>query len=529
MAAMALRVLGVAAVGGAAVGTTQYTQDEGFRRTVKFWTVAMPAYLHYRAVELAVSNRSPKEQEEAFARLHRVYAPKMEALVYRLRGFYLKLVQVGSTRDELLPEEYMRWAKKTQDSVPTELSGAEVRSVVEASIGQRIEDVFESFEDEPIGAASIGQVHRGVLRNGRAVAVKVQYPRIEERFRADIATSKRFAKLAQPQYIPFMEEVERQFRTEFDYRGEADNLRIIRDLVMPKYGSKVAIPEPVLPLCTKTVLVMDYLPGIRLVDGIKEQYRKLAARLGRSFEDLEREHRENIHSGSATSASLRTAKWSVFLLNLYFLVRDTICNGAKWVLNCSVGKLTGRRWVYDERIHMINLAVILSLLVEVHGYQLFECGSFNADPHPGNVLLCPDGRLGLIDYGQVKHLSLEARLLYAQLMEALRRDDREEIVRLFAKMGFVSQKMDPECLYRRACFFHDRDSEDVTGGKNVQLFMEEVNKLDPVVSQSGEFILVGRMNFLMRGMGNAFNLSLRMSELWHPFAQRLLRQHGLAP
>ena len=133
-----------------------------------------------------------------------------------------------------------------------------------------------------------------------------------------------------------------------------------------------------------------------------------------------------------------------------------------------------------------------------------------------------------LSFVQVKHISLEARILYAQLIEALHCDDREEIVAKFVEMGFVSERMDPECLYRRACFFHDRDTDDITHGKNIQLFMEEVNKIDPVVSQSGDYILLGRMNFLMRGMGNAFNLSLRISDHWLPFAHRLLVEHGLA-
>lgn len=369
----------------------------------------MPAYVHYRAVEFSLRNKSPQEQADAYHRLHEIYSPKMERLVYDLRGFYLKLVQVGSTRDEFLPPEYMRWAKKTQDDVPTELSSDQIREVIEKSIGKRFEDVFQSFEDEPLGAASIGQVHRAVLHNGRAVAVKVQYPRIEDRFRADIATSKRFAKLAQPQYLPFMEEVERQFQTEFDYRGEAENLREIRDNILPVFGSKVVIPEPVLDLCTKNVLVMDFIPGTRLVDGIKDQYRKLAKRVGKSLEELEEQQKleaSKRRPHSSSSITLRRADWAVRLLNLYFLLHDHVVNSIRWLLNATIGVLSGGKyhWTYDERIVMINLAKVLNLLLDVHGYQILLSGCFNADPHPGNVLLCPDGRLGLIDYGQVTDL-----------------------------------------------------------------------------------------------------------------------------
>mmetsp|Transcript_39636 Transcript_39636/g.157606 ORF Transcript_39636/g.157606 Transcript_39636/m.157606 type:complete len:133 (-) Transcript_39636:1516-1914(-) len=120
-------------------------------------------------------------------------------------------------------------------------------------------------------------------------------------------------------------------------------------------------------------------------------------------------------------------------------------------------------------------------------------------------------------------MDLESRISYAKFMDALYRDDREEIVKLYGnELGFVSKYSDPDVMYRRACFFHDRDSDDVTEGLNIQLFMEEMDRRDPVISMADEFIMVGRLSFLMRGLGNAFNISLRISEYWYPFARGLL-------
>lgn len=91
----------------------------------------------------------------------------------------------------------------------------------------------------------------------------------------------------------------------------------------------------------------------------------------------------------------------------------------------------------------------------------------------GNILLLKDGRLGLIDYGQVKHISPETRLIYARLVKALAEDDKEKVVAIFHdEMKIETKNNDPEVLYRLAAFFHDRDSDDITGGLNVQLFME---------------------------------------------------------
>jgi predicted unusual protein kinase regulating ubiquinone biosynthesis (AarF/ABC1/UbiB family) len=82
---------------------------------------------------------------------------------------------------------------------------------------------------------------------------------METKFRSDIATTKAFCQLAMPQHDPAFDEIEKQFCTEFDYRGEGNNLKLIRDAIMPQWGSQVEIPKPYLEYCSKHILVMDYL------------------------------------------------------------------------------------------------------------------------------------------------------------------------------------------------------------------------------------------------------------------------------
>ena len=118
------------------------------------------------------------------------------------QGFYLKNAQFMSTlSDDFVPPQYMKWMVKCQDAVPTPFAPGGARKVVEASLGKPIEEIFSSWEDEPMGAASIGQVHRAVLKNGRRVVVKVQYPGIEHMFRSDITTTIQFCKLAMTQHV----------------------------------------------------------------------------------------------------------------------------------------------------------------------------------------------------------------------------------------------------------------------------------------------------------------------------------------
>ena len=106
-------------------------------------------------------------------------------------------------------------------------------------------------------------------------------------------------------------------------------------------------------------------------------------------------------------------------------------------------------------------------------------------PHfsPGNILLLgvEEGRpkLGLIDYGQVKVLTKEERLLFCKLIIALADDDKESICNLLEEAGYRSQRMDKDIMYKFARVAYDEDNEELTEGKHIQLYMEELHNKDP--------------------------------------------------
>lgn len=97
-----------------------------------------------------------------------------------------------------------------QDQVPAQPFSV-IRAILDSELD--FEKTFQSFESEPIGAASIGQVHRAVLKDGRRVVVKVCYPNVERLLRGDVRTIKMFAQVAQPVHVPGLEEMENQFQT----------------------------------------------------------------------------------------------------------------------------------------------------------------------------------------------------------------------------------------------------------------------------------------------------------------------------
>merc|ERR1712232_204779 len=158
----------------------------------------------------------------------------------------------------------------------------------ERELSRPINEVFASIEKEPIGAASIGQVHRATLLNGDKVVVKVMYPNVENVFRGDVRTIKMFCQIAQPVHVPALDEIEKQFMTEFDYFQEAKQMNQVRENlikggVMSASGSSpFQIPKPYLDLCTKQVLVMEELKGEKLAVSLQRDMERHAASLGKT-------------------------------------------------------------------------------------------------------------------------------------------------------------------------------------------------------------------------------------------------------
>jgi aarF domain-containing kinase len=144
------------------------------------------------------------------------------------------------------------------------------------------------------------------------------------------------------------------------------------------------------------------------------------------------------------------------------------------------------------------------------------------------VLLLKDGRLGLIDYGQVKHLAVEERIKYAKLILAIARDDKSEICRVFYdEMGTKTKYMKLEIGYKMACFYNDRDTVDLCGDKNIAYFIDYLEAEDPMVQLPEAYIMAARVSIMLRGMGNAFGLKLRTSKLWEDEARQFLASQGI--
>jgi ubiquinone biosynthesis protein len=185
---------------------------------------------------------------------------------------FIKLGQMLSGRPDLIPEELIKELERLQDFTPTFDGSLAIRRI-EEDLGQPIGNVFKHFESVPLASASIGQVHRATLHDGRQVVVKVQRPDIQDQIEVDMDILRALAKLAEkyreevrhynPQAI--VSALERTMELELDFKHELGNIRLFRKNAIER-NSRVIIPEPLEEYSSTRILTMEYVEGFKIND-----------------------------------------------------------------------------------------------------------------------------------------------------------------------------------------------------------------------------------------------------------------------
>jgi ubiquinone biosynthesis protein len=260
-----------------------------------------------------------------------------------LGGAWIKLGQLLALRFDLLPEAYCVELFGLLNRVAP-FPYAEVERILRSELGREVQEIFASFEREPFGSASIGQVHDAVLHNGRRVAVKVQRPGIDALLMCDIALMYRFSRLLDRTHLlggtrsrELIDELARWTREELDYNAEAANAATMRAHVRDE--NTEYDPEILLDYTTRRVLTAERLDGLLLVDIIRD--------LRADREDCTRRLRE-------AGYDLEQAATNI--------VRNFLS-------------------------------------------QAYANGIFHGDLHPANLILLPGNRIGYVDFGIIGRLS----------------------------------------------------------------------------------------------------------------------------
>ncbi len=287
-------------------------------------------------------------------------------VIEELGPTFVKLGQILSTRPDILPPDYIDAFSRLQDAVPP--FDAEVaQRIVSDELREPVDELFSEFEAEPVASASIAQVHRAVLPDGREVAVKIQRPDIEDRIRSDIHILQRLADAAEGQleqiglYSPstILQQFERAVTAELDFLAEAHNAEILRRNMAGMEG--VTVPEVHRRYSTHRVLTLAWIDG-----------RKVST--------------------------------------------------------------------FGER--ELDPRTFMDLVVGATYQQVFVDGFFHADPHPGNLLVEPDGSLAYVDFGLMGQLTRKQQELLVDLFVAIIFRDAQGVARACYRAGGAEGRLD---------------------------------------------------------------------------------------
>jgi len=299
---------------------------------------------------------------------HRLSAPdRLRSMFEELGPTFIKLGQVLACRPDLLPLEYAQELTKLTDSVAP-FPFAEAKEIIEQDLGSPLDVLFSEFDHTPLAAASIAQVHRAVLPDGREVMVKVQRPRIDQIISRDISILRGIASLIdthvrelKPFNVPgIVDEFSRTINRELDFFIEGSfALQLRRNF---EESPDLYIPAVYTDLSSKRVLVLERIEGVRIDD----------------------------YAG---------------IVRLGFDRKDIALKGAGAFFK-----------------------------------MVFQDGLFHADPHPGNIFVLRDGRLGLVDFGIMGRVNEENMDHFANVLVALAEHDYDALAQQYLHLGFVSEE-----------------------------------------------------------------------------------------
>ena len=396
---------------------------------------------------------SPPEHRERLDEAHALRtAEQVAETLGNMRGAFMKLGQMASYLDEGLPEHLRTALSQLQQAAPP-MSAELAAGVIEAELGAPPEAIFESWDAVPIAAASIGQVHRAMLRDGRAVAVKVQYPGVDDAIRADLGTAGMLFKGLSALYPgldsgPLVAELQARLLEELDYRLEAEN----QELFARWFAGHpfISVPAVVPELSAARVLTSELVDGVRF---------------------------------------------------------DEVLN-----------------WSQEER----DLAGEAIFRFVFRG--IYRLHAFNGDPHPGNYLFHPGGRVTFLDFGLVKRFDPAETEMFGAMIKATVGGDHAAFRRAVEQAGLLPPDQpfsDEDIIGYFSAFYHlvaeskVMRVEGAYASELVRRTFDATGPYGPIMKAANvprPFVIIQRINLglvaVLAQLGATANWRLIAEELW---------------
>ncbi|XP_034625152.1 aarF domain-containing protein kinase 1 isoform X2 [Trachemys scripta elegans] len=273
VASMARRALKLVSLAAASSGfylySSKYLDPNDFGAVRVGRAIATTAVITYDYLT-ALRSVPYGSQEYAYlkSQVHLRSAERLRDLCCANRGTFIKVGQHLGALDYLLPEEYTRTLKVLHSQAP-QSSMQEIEQVIREDLGKEIKELFVSFEDTPLGAASLAQVHKAVLQDGRTVAVKVQHPKVQAQCSKDILLME-ILLLTVKQIFPdfefmwLVDEAKKNLPLELDFLNEGRNAEKVAHML--KDFDFLKVPRIYWELSTRRVLLMEFVEGGQVND-----------------------------------------------------------------------------------------------------------------------------------------------------------------------------------------------------------------------------------------------------------------------
>ncbi|AEE91815.1 2-polyprenylphenol 6-hydroxylase [Tepidanaerobacter acetatoxydans Re1] len=380
-------------------------------------------------------------------------AQKVVMMLQELGPTFVKLGQVLSTRPDLIPKDYIEELKKLQDNVAP-FSFKEAKDQMEEDLGDKTDHIFLSIEEKPLAAASIGQVHRAVLKNGQDVVVKVRRPGIDKIITADLEIMLNLARLIEKHipevriYDPIgkIEEFADAMHKELDFTREGFNIDKFRQNF--EGDETIYVPKVFWEATAQKVLTIEYIKGYKVTE-LDEIINN----------DLDR--------------------------------KQIAVNGAKAMMK-----------------------------------QIFIHGFFHADPHPGNIIIRPDGKIVFIDFGIVGRIDKYTKNKLADLIVSIINKDTKKIIGVLLELSQAEQELniseielDVEDLLDR---YYGKDLKNIDMSKLLSEVFTIVAKYKIILPSN--FTLLLKSLITIEGVGLELDPDFNIFETAKPFVNKMLRE-----